>query len=141
MGNRFSFDDKNSRILVVDDMGMSRATARKLLEELGFHRISEAIHGDEAWMHLSAADAEGDPYVLVVTDWMMPVLDGLGLLSRINASGWSALPAVLLATAESDASQVAQAVKAGIAAYIKKPLTQDELHQALKRIREDADRG
>ena len=141
MHKGFSVRDQASRILVVDDMAMSRATAKKMLNELGFMDVSVAADGEEAWNQLFEADKAQKPFVLVVTDWMMPILDGMGLLRKIKKSGWSFFPAILLATAESDSAQVSQAVKEGISGYVRKPLTRPDLLAALNRVHDSVQKA
>lgn len=134
MAPSFSIENKTARILVVDDMALSRVTGRKLLIELGFSRIELAEDGEIAWRMIEKAILENDPFVLMISDWMMPVLDGIGLLKRTKKLGSEFRLPVIFSTAESDAAQVAEAVKEGIAAYVRKPLTQESLLQALQRV-------
>ncbi len=68
-----------ARILITDDQGSVRGFVRAILEDAG-HIITEARNGREALLALSR------PHDLVITDVMMPDMDGLELLRYIKAS-------------------------------------------------------
>ena len=78
-------DEPNSpvKILAVEDDPVARAVLHQALLRLG-HEVIEAKDGAEALRVL-----EKDPVRLIVSDWMMPELDGLGLCralrNRVNA--------------------------------------------------------
>jgi two-component system chemotaxis response regulator CheY len=131
MISKFSFEEKNVKILVADDMSMSRETARKLLLGLGFSNLKIVADGKQAWNELEKAHQDGNPFKLVLTDWMMPELDGVQLLEKLQGANWPEIPPVVLLTAESDTAQVLQAVKKGISNYVQKPLTSESLKNAL----------
>ena len=67
------------KILAAEDDAVARAVLRQALRRLG-HEVIEAADGEAAWELL--ADS---PVRVVVSDWMMPRLDGLGLCRRIRA--------------------------------------------------------
>jgi CheY-like chemotaxis protein len=132
----FSFDDKSIKILAVDDMLLSRNTAKRLMAELGFKNIELAENGEAAFALLEKAQAEGNPYKLVLTDWMMPLMDGLALLGKIKNSNWKELPPVVMLTAEADAKQVSIALREGALGYVKKPIEIDALKTTLVSLSE-----
>jgi two-component system, chemotaxis family, chemotaxis protein CheY len=134
MFEAFSQSDKNARILVVDDAALSRAHTTKLLQGLGFRYVTTAEDGQAAWELLSAARDKNEAFTLVLSDWMMPRLDGIGLLEKIKASGWDLRPHLVLITSESDKGNLVSAIKAGISSYIRKPLKEDALIEALKNV-------
>ncbi len=125
--------DPNIKVLITDDAALSRASAEKQLRELGVTKLTQSINGEEAFKALEEAVAAKDPYQLVIIDWMMPVLDGVGLIKKIKASSWDPQPKLIMVTAESDVGQVAQAVKLGINAYVRKPLVFEEFKKAVER--------
>lgn len=132
----FSFEDKSIRILAVDDMLLSRNTAKRIMGELGFKNIDLAENGEAALALLEKGNAEGNPYKLVLTDWIMPNLDGLGLLAKIRGSNWNFIPPVVMLTAEADARQVAHALKEGANGYVKKPIEAEALKTTLLSLSE-----
>ncbi|HLI11843.1 MAG TPA: response regulator [Alphaproteobacteria bacterium] len=80
MARRFGCEEPvMARILITDDQGSVRGFVRAILEDAG-HIITEARNGREALLALSR------PHDLVITDVMMPDMDGLELLRHIKAS-------------------------------------------------------
>jgi len=106
------------RILIVDDSLTTRKIIRRCLYDGGFELIDEAGDGEQAWLKLAAAKP---PYDLVVADWHMPVLSGLGLLQKIRASEKFKSVAVVMATAERNKEEVAKVLKLGVTGYVVKP--------------------
>ncbi len=65
-------------ILIADDDSVSRRLLQSHLEKWGYE-VTAAQDGAEAWRLF-----EEDCFPMVITDWMMPELDGPGLLRRIR---------------------------------------------------------
>lgn len=121
--------DLKSRILVIDDMMTMRKIIAKNLKELGFNDIQDAADGNLGWKALT----EANPSIqLVISDWNMPNCSGLELLKKVRADQkFAKLPFIML-TAEAEASQVKEALTAGVTNYILKPFTADALKQKLE---------
>lgn len=120
-----------AEILVVDDEPAVSFLLRELLEERG-HVVHTASGGVEA---LASFDAHAlDGVELVLTDFAMPELDGLGLLERIRARR-PELPVVLL-TARGSERLAARAIKQGAFDYVPKPFDIDELEAIVTRALE-----
>lgn len=123
--------DLSTKILVVDDMLTMRKIVQKAFKDLGYTDLAEASDGVKAW---EAVSSSAQPFGLIISDWNMPNASGLDLLKRVRADGrYKNTPFVLL-TAESEASQVAEAVKAGVDHYIVKPFTPDILKKRLEEV-------
>ncbi len=121
--------DPNIRILVVDDFSTMRRIVRNILKQLGFENVEEAENGMEAFEKL-----EAEKFDFVVTDWNMPVMDGLGLLKKIRVDpNLKTLP-VLMVTAEAEKDKVVSAIQAGVNNYIVKPFTADVLQEKMDKI-------
>ncbi len=71
---------KQLRVLLAEDTPVYQAILTSYLEKAGTS-VSVAANGEEAWRMLQA-----DPYDVLITDLMMPQLDGSGLVSRIRTS-------------------------------------------------------
>ena len=119
--------------LIVDDFSTMRRIVINLLKELGFSKTSEAEDGDKALKILQAAD--GPSHInFVITDWNMPVMDGLTLLQKIRASPvLNAMP-VLMITAEAKKENIVAAAQAGADGYIVKPFNAATLNEKLVKI-------
>ena len=127
----------SGRILLADDNADMRAYIRRLL---GDHYDVEAVsNGVEA-----LAEAHQNPPDLILTDVMMPELDGFGLLKELRASDDTRTIPVILLSARAGEDARVEGLEAGADDYIVKPFTSRELlarvgaHLALSRLRRDA---
>ena len=105
--------------LVVDDSGVTRKIARRILEEMDF-LIVEAEDGEKALQV-----CQGQLPDAILLDWNMPVMDGLEFLRRLRQlpdGGW---PKVVFCTTENDMEHIARALSAGANEYIMKPFDKD----------------
>jgi len=107
-----------AHILVAEDEPGIRANLDRLLRFEGF-RVSLAQSGDEALALIQA----GLPQLpdLVLSDMMMPGLDGHALLRSLRADPRTAALPVVLLTARADAGDVQAGLSAGATAYVAKP--------------------
>ncbi len=122
-----------AKVLIVDDEPAVRFALREILAERE-HEVLEAGGGVAASSMLDAgALSDVD---LVLTDFAMPELDGLALLSRIRARH-PELPVVLL-TARGSERLAARAIKEGAFDYVPKPFELDELEGVIARAIEIA---
>jgi len=104
------------RVLVVDDSLASRHHLRRLLEELGIERISEAVDGKQA------VDLLQDTMVdLVITDYNMPEMDGRELTEYIRTQSWQNSVPILMVTSEQNMGRLAAVERAGVSAICDKP--------------------
>jgi DNA-binding NtrC family response regulator len=108
-------------ILIVDDEPALRRASARILTAAGYE-VDCAADGLEALRML-----DDRRYAAVVSDVMMPRLDGLGLLREIRARGID-LRMVLVTGAPSRAAE-AEAIAAGAFQYLSKPLTFGELQR------------
>jgi two-component system response regulator (stage 0 sporulation protein F) len=112
-------------ILVVDDDPGVRFALTEVLRDRG-HRVIAAASGLEALGLLEGVD-------VVVTDLVMPGMDGLELVSRI-AERAPALP-VLLVTAHGSDQMVRIASSRGACGCLRKPFDIDEIVHAIEHAR------
>lgn len=106
--------------LVVDDLPSVRWIVAALLREIGCTNISEAGDGKQALTLLQPGGLSTTPVDIVLTDWKMPVMDGMALLRTIRSSAALAHLPVLMITAEAEDDSVAAATAAGADGYIIK---------------------
>jgi two-component system chemotaxis response regulator CheY len=112
--------------LIVDDSRIVRRFARTALEALGFTCL-EAGNGLEA---LSACRMTMPDLVLL--DWEMPVLDGLGFATALRAEPNGGAPKILFCTTHSDISHIERALAAGSDEYVMKPFDREILELKLR---------
>ena len=100
---------------------------RQALRRLG-HDVVEAADGEEAWERLQA-----DPARVVVSDWMMPRLDGLQLCGRIRQrTAAEYVYFILLTGQDATADNQKEAADAGVDDFLTKPLDFSELWMRLR---------
>lgn len=115
------------KILAVEDDPVSRAVLRQALHRLG-HEGLEAGDGESAWSLLGR-----EPVRVVVSDWMMPRLDGLGLCRRVRARlGGEYVYFILLTSSDATEENQRTAADAGVDDFLTKPLDLTELWTRLR---------
>jgi DNA-binding response OmpR family regulator len=106
-------------VLVADDDGIIRFLLRSALTKLG-HNVQEATNGREAW------DAFHDgKFPLIISDWMMPGLDGLEFCRRLRAEPRADDTYIVLLTSRLGTTNYLQAMNAGVDDFITKPFEND----------------
>ncbi len=114
------------RVLAVDD----NATNRHILRELFTSWRMEVVVADSATAALTAlerAEEEGEPITLVVTDMMMPDIDGFGLVERMKQQPALRETRVIMLTSSNRPEDAARCEKMGIGAHLAKPIKQSML--------------
>jgi sigma-B regulation protein RsbU (phosphoserine phosphatase) len=115
------------KILAVEDDPVARAVLVRTLSKLG-HEVLTVSDG------MSALDLlAGDPVRVVVSDWVMPGLDGLDLCRRLRARAGSDYVYFILLTGKlpSESNQ-REAIEAGVDDFLQKPLVTQEIWMRLR---------
>ena len=114
-------------ILIVDDAPEVRIILKKTLENQG-HTVTTANDGEEAWTLFSSTRA----FQIVISDWMMPNLDGLGLCKRIRQETNSKYTYIILLTGMSGKTNLISGIAAGADDFATKPINSEELEVRLR---------
>ncbi|MBW3625387.1 MAG: response regulator, partial [Armatimonadetes bacterium] len=114
------------RVLVAEDDAMSRRLLQILLEQWG-HEVVTAETGVKAWSLL-----EQEAFPLLITDWMMPEMDGLELIRRVRAADRLKYVYILLLTAKTLKEDLIRGMEAGANDYVTKPFDREELRVRLR---------
>ena len=117
-----------ARILVVDDEDSARVGLQRLLRQAGY--TADAAPSAAA----ALAFAAENPPEVVITDLVMPEMDGMALCAKLHELD-PELP-VIVATGVGDVSSAVAAMRAGAADYLIKPVEFDALVIAIERARE-----
>jgi two-component system chemotaxis response regulator CheY len=117
------------KTLIADDQQSMRSLIRTSLNALGINQTREAADGEDALRALLAQPAN-----LVITDFNMPKLDGLGLLRAIRAHGPTSKTAVIMLTGRADRELVQRAVQFGVNNYLVKPFTTQTLKEKIEAV-------
>jgi two-component system, chemotaxis family, chemotaxis protein CheY len=128
-----SFPEK-VRILIVDDMTTMRKVVHRTLNTLGYGDVTEANDGKTAWEQIGIAIQAGMAFDLIISDWNMPQVKGIDLLKQVRANPSIRATPFILLTAESEVSQLMEAVQAGVSAYLIKPFNPETLGAKLKEV-------
>ncbi|MDQ5987258.1 MAG: Sensor histidine kinase RcsC [Syntrophus sp. SKADARSKE-3] len=118
------------RILLVEDGNTMRKMELKILNQLGFSNVIEAVDGNDAVEKL-LADQE---IKLVISDWNMPNKDGYELLQWMRADERLRKVPFIMATGQGDKQYITQAMEGGAQAVVAKPFSPDELISKIKDI-------
>jgi CheY-like chemotaxis protein len=114
------------RVLIAEDDAVSRRILRGAVEKLG-HECLVAGDGLEAWeMYQRMADIE-----VVISDWMMPNMDGLELCRRIRALERERYTFIIMLTALDGDERILEGLRAGADEYLTKPLNREQLQARL----------
>jgi DNA-binding response OmpR family regulator len=114
------------RVLVADDDPVSQRILLATLTHLG-HEAAVADDGQAAWERYTA-----HPTDAVITDWMMPRVDGLELTRRIRARPVDRYTWIVLLTALTGRERWLDGMAAGADDFVTKPLDRAELHARLR---------
>ena len=107
-------------ILVVDDESVSRRIFEKKLTDLGY-TVYVAENGILAWNILSSTWID-----MVVTDWMMPEMDGLELCRKIRSAHFKQYIYLILLSARDAQQDIIIGLEVGVDDYITKPVNTKE---------------
>jgi len=121
--------DTSIKVLVVDDMSTMRRIVKNVLKQIGFSDIVEAENGQDALSKLKVGDIG-----LIVSDWNMPVMQGVELLRSVRADPELKHLPFLMVTAEAQKENIIEAVQAGVSNYVVKPFTAEALQGKLEKI-------
>jgi two-component system chemotaxis response regulator CheY len=107
------------KVLIVDDQQTIRSLVRSGLQQLGFTELSEAADGEDGLRAMLSPL----PPRLIISDFNMPKLDGLGLLRAVRAHEPIKTTAFIMLTGRADADLVKRAAQFGANNYLVKPFT------------------
>ena len=114
------------KILAVDDSPTMRRIIINTLKRAGYNDVVEASDGKDALAKMKVENVD-----FVITDWNMPEMDGLALVTTIRTTEeFKELP-ILMVTTRSVKEDIVEALKAGVSNYIVKPFTPETLKQKI----------
>jgi signal transduction histidine kinase len=114
------------RVLIVDDSPIMLRLLRSCLQQWQYE-VVEAEDGQQAWTLFQAHN-----FSLVLTDWLMPVMDGLELIHRIRSFDSTGYVYIILLTAKSEKEDLVAAMDAGADDFLAKPFDRDELRVRMR---------
>ena len=127
------------RVLVVDDQPDARLALTDLLGALGVgaayaRGIDQADDGDTALAMIERAEHDGRPYDLLLIDWVMPRLDGAGVLKALEARAGAKTPLPVIVSAYDSEIMHSTAEALGARHFLPKPVLPESLRDLVKRL-------
>ncbi|NQU09422.1 response regulator, partial [bacterium] len=117
-------------VLVVDDNRTNRRILHDVVANWGMRPVL-AEQGLEAIALLQQAAANGQPFPVVLLDYMMPGLDGAAVALQIRSNPALANPAVIMLSSATAGGAAARCRELGLSAYLTKPVKQAEVLRAV----------
>ena len=124
-GSNIVTDETSRSILVVDDERAFCDVVTVILESQGY-QVQQAHHANDALGLLDETTPD-----LILTDMMMPEMDGVGLIKRLRETPkWADIPVVVI-SAYSEPEVQENAFAAGATGFISKPFSASELRSTV----------
>ncbi len=117
------------RIMVVDDTAVSRGLITQVLDWLRVPNYRTANDGQQALRDIAAS-----PVHLVISDYYMPGLDGLGLLQQLRATKGIERTGFILVTGRADEAMVTKGRQLGMNNMILKPFTKEQMKACIEQV-------
>ena len=114
------------KVLIADDDPVSRRLLQSYMQKWG-HDVTVAQDGTQAWDLFQHGD-----FSLVISDWMMPGMNGPELIGLIRAAKHAGYVYTILVTAKSQKEDLVQGMDAGADDFVTKPFDRDELRVRLR---------
>lgn len=126
-----SKEDNIVRVLVVDDSATDRKIMKRLLTSTGWIEVIEVSNPHDALTAAQSIDID-----LIITDIVMPEMDGFELAKTIKEKGVD--KPIIAVSARGEASNIQKAKLYGISAYLVKPINLDEMVSKIDKLVEKA---
>ncbi len=117
------------RVMVVDDMSTSRGLITQALEGFGLQNVKTAEDGQDALNQLACTKIH-----LLLSDYNMPGIDGLQLLSRIRTNTETKKIGFILITGRADHAMIERGKSLGMNNFLTKPFTSADLKKCLEAV-------
>lgn len=119
-------DSDMSSILIVDDAAFSRRMLRKYVEAEGCN-VLEAANGQQALEIVEQHQPD-----CILTDLLMPDVDGFQLLATLREQGWTMPIAIITADIQETSRQ--RGIELGAVSFINKPAKETEVRQTVRQL-------
>jgi CheY-like chemotaxis protein len=127
-GTIIGYEGPKHTILIADDKWENRSVIVNLLEPVGF-TVVEASQGQEGWEQALAYKPD-----LIITDLVMPILDGFGFIARLRQSSAFKEIAIVASSASVFAVDQYKSIDVGADAFLPKPVEAETLLELLRQF-------
>jgi two-component system, chemotaxis family, chemotaxis protein CheY len=117
------------KILIVDDSPTMRRILVNTVIKAGYSDVKEAEDGKDALAKLLAGD-----FTLLMTDWNMPIMNGLELTQAVRADEKLKDIPILMVTTRNMKEDIVNAIKSGVNGYIVKPFDTKTLNSKIAEV-------
>jgi CheY-like chemotaxis protein len=107
---------------------------RTYLRGLGYRTIEEFDNGDAALEAVASASKKNEPFDLLLIDINMPRMDGIQVVHFVRKYLGEKQPHIMIISMESEKEAVLRGLKAGVDAYLLKPLSPATLKEAIDKL-------
>jgi two-component system sensor histidine kinase/response regulator len=121
-----------TRVLVVDDNQTNRRILDGVLTRWGM-RPTLAEGALRGLAELASADEAGDPYALIITDLLMPQMDGFAFITRVREGVVTPACPIIILTSAGHGGDAARCKELQVGLRLNKPARQADLHDAIIR--------
>jgi signal transduction histidine kinase/DNA-binding response OmpR family regulator len=128
----YFINQKDIRILVVDDEEVAAEHARIILDEAGI-KADTCYDGQTALKMLEVQHAKHEPYNLVLLDWKMPEMDGVEVARKIREQYDKETTVIILTSFNWD-EIMEEAIHSGVDSFMAKPLLASNVLDEFERI-------
>jgi two-component system, chemotaxis family, chemotaxis protein CheY len=117
------------KIMIVDDMAVSRGLLTQSLEEIGLKQVDHDKSAESALPRLAA-----NPVHLVISDFNMPGMNGLDLLEKLRVNKSTQRIGFILVTGTPTKEILDRGVKLGLNNLVRKPFTTQTLKATIEAV-------
>lgn len=121
------------KILLADSSHGNRQAVKKMLGDIGFKNVIEAMDGEKAWEKLEASK-DGSPVELIICDWDLPKTPGLDLLKKVRADDVLKTSKFLMVVGDAAQQNIVIAVKSGVNNVMVRPFAANTLIEKISKI-------
>jgi two-component system sensor histidine kinase/response regulator len=122
---------KGINVLVVDDNATNRRILEESLRTWGM-KATSVDGGKAALEEMKKGEILGNPFTIVLVDYMMPEMDGFELAEKIKADPSIANTTMIMLTSAGQRGDAARCLELGISAYLLKPINQKQLFETIR---------
>lgn len=123
----------NMKILLADASAGNRQILKKMLSDVGFKNVIEAMDGEKAWEKIEASK-EDSPVGLIISEWELPKTSGLDLLKKVRSDSELKSSKFLMIVGEAAQQNVVIAVKSGVNNVMVRPFSANTLIEKISKI-------
>ena len=122
-------DKERQKILVVDDSAINRELLSDMLSD-----TYDVVQAEDGLKAIELIEQQGNSFCLVLLDFYMPNLNGIGVLEYMKKYRWNEILPVMVISSENRPELIAKAYDLGIMDYISRPFSETIIKQRIKNV-------